>query len=132
MVGARDGPSDRSTQTQPLAHYLVRVLAEHGRRCDARGLPIDAHRPARHLEWSVHGMDHQIGALRPSHSLITWSVCSPSMGDDVMRVAFPSTRTGQPGILNGRCTGWTIRSEHSDPATRSLPGPCARRAWATM
>src|SRR2546428_8580300 len=46
------------TQTQPLAQHLVRVLAEHGRRCDARGLPIDAHRPARHLERSVHGMDH--------------------------------------------------------------------------
>lgn len=44
-------------------------------------------------------------AVSPSQSLSTWSVCSPSMGDDVTRVAFPSTRTGQPGILNGRCTG---------------------------
>ena len=44
-------------------------------------------------------------AVRPSQSLSTWSVCSPSIGDDVTRVAFPSTRTGQLGILNGRCTG---------------------------
>jgi hypothetical protein len=44
-------------------------------------------------------------AVRPSQSLRTWFVCSPSIGDDVTRVAFPSTRTGQLGILNGRCTG---------------------------
>ena len=44
-------------------------------------------------------------SLRPSHSPMTSSVCSPSIGEDLMRTALPSTRTGQPGILKGSCTG---------------------------
>src|SRR5262249_47422468 len=39
-------------------------------------------------------------ALRPSQSLSTGSVCSPSTGDALTRVGRPSTRTGQPRILH--------------------------------
>src|SRR5262249_32972015 len=45
-------------QTEPIAQHLLRVLSQHGRRLDARGRAIDTHRPARHLEGPMHGVNH--------------------------------------------------------------------------
>src|SRR5207249_3186662 len=50
----------RGVETQPVAQDLCRVFAEHRRRREARSLPIDAHRPGRHLEGPVYGMNHRL------------------------------------------------------------------------
>jgi len=44
-------------------------------------------------------------SFSPSQSLSTAPVSAPRTGDGLIRDGLPSTRTGQPGILNGRCTG---------------------------
>src|SRR5215831_13196078 len=45
-------------QTEPVAQHLLGVLSQHGRGLHARRLAIDTHRPARHLERPMHGMNH--------------------------------------------------------------------------
>src|SRR6267143_1548945 len=84
-----------------FVHLLNRLLCFTGFGTRYVKLTLGTHRPFKQwngLRISANGV----------HSLSTCSVCSPSIGDDVTRVGRPSTRTGQPGILNGRCSGWII------------------------